>query len=385
MDLVKRPDNQYVDLFLYNSPDINPTEAIPATITKQYNQPIIDRPSDYYMWVEKLIVPLYEIPIFTFVTVSPTSLVSKYYSITLSYEGVDKQVYLNYMPRNDVPLNRSVISYQAFVDMVNVAFASALTMLAIPGSPTPPFMMYTNTNNLISIACRTDLYQDTLVNPIKIYMNFSLYELFQSLQNFVNANPANQIKGKDVQIIVHDNGNNQLYLPATAPTTQLGLNYSTINPSLPLGFTYLLMSQEYSSLYNWNDLNSIVLTSDTMGSRPSYLPNANDIANSTITTNTQNILNDFNPIPTIGTEDRSTLVYNAVNRRYIDLTGSNPIYNFNIKIYWTDQLNQFHQLLLTPGKSISIKLGFIRKGSPYLSLLQINEDYDEIEKQRKFK
>lgn len=340
-------DNVYVNTIIYNGT----TKFIPCRFQINNDQAIINNPSDYYLAVVKFTVPGANIPLFTF------NQTTNFYTVTLSYLNFDYQISLIYIPDN-TQNEFTVFSYQHFVDMINVALASSFTDLKTnnPGSVAtfPPVMIFNQTTQLFSILAPTKGYTGS--NPISIYFNQNLNSFFESFEAVFNG--LNTLNGKDVQITVEDKGNNLLFVQDP------GLNYNGIGYSLtklPAG-NYYSMSQEFPTLYLWNELQTIVIQSNGIPVRNEYL----NTQGSSGFNNQVSVLTDFSPSVTSGPEIRSQFQYIPNGQyRLIDLNGNIPIYSIGMDFKYSINDGSLNEILLSPGKSASCKLLFTRKGAGY--------------------
>jgi len=230
----------------------------------------------------------------------------------------------------------------------------------------PPFMTFDNINGIFNLLfARNGLWflgypsNNNSSTGVKLYFNSNLYKFFDSYDIFYNKiNIQTQVSGQDLQIIVEDQGNNILYPPSLIGND--GSQYSTNILSYDGG--YYIITQSYSTLFNWYDLKTIILASS--------IPTRNELYNNLLSsTNNQfkNMITDIIPLKNILTPYQQKLVieYNDAQGRIIDLTSSEPLYRFDLQLYWTNYLNILIPLRIPQYNQISIKIKFQRKGAFY--------------------
>ena len=151
----------------------------------------------------------------------------------------------------------------------------------------------------------------------------------------------------------------------------------------------IAITQEYSTLVNWNPLKAIVIGSDTIPAVGEFLPIAHydgwlnhekskeydDFLTATGQTrqdkdkdvfkkNTMNILDIYYPILTNPGDIRSNCVFSRddiSNGQVIELRHASPLTRFNIWIKWLDVYGNLHDLYLLPRCSCDIRFCFIKK------------------------
>jgi hypothetical protein len=356
-------DNVYVNLEIYNSTN----QLINADFNQTFNQNVLERPSDYELSIVRFSSPGTNIPIFIFNTTS------NYYTVTLSDATGNYQASLALIREDfrDPASTNYIFSYQNFVNMVNVAFAKAYAALLVgnPGTtaPSPPFMTFNPTEDVLRISYPQTGYSKQVFSATgatdsagtKVYMNASLFGYFESFPSRYYG--GGQLAGKDVQLLVYDDGDNNLVVGVAGTN---GVYKSTTNPNLPMG-PYYMMEQDYSTLYLWNDFSSIVITSNTIPVNKEYLPKINGQVN------VQPILTDFQPNVQSGPDAKSTLQYLPSGEyRVIDLVSDAPLNQFQFSVYWTDHTQTLYPLKLSPSDYVSIKILFRKKGSPFSKPVQ---------------
>jgi hypothetical protein len=195
-------------------------------------------PCDYYMSVVRFTVPSSYIPlqIFPIQPYPNTDPNRSTYSVTLSFGGTDKQVFLQWSPQNtyiptppppqfdpvtllptEGPIRSQFYSYYSlfsinyFLSLINNAFIVAFAELkaAQPSAPptSPPFFAYDPATRLISLYAQTSYNFSQTVPTIQIFMNTSLnVNIDNSFDTEFFA--FNQLSGKDVLFSIENTGTN---------------------------------------------------------------------------------------------------------------------------------------------------------------------------------
>lgn len=339
-----KEDNIYYNLNLVN----NSHETVPLQFSTTLSADIVPNNENYYFSVIRFNLDGAALPIFIFK--------NNTYYVTLEYNGFVASQVVIYASTSTVPLNNFVYSYQAFIEMINTAYASAFTALGLlttlPVGAVAPYMVYDTTNNLISMYAQISYYDRTLTTPIKIWMNDYLYFFFDNFRTLFNG--VNNADFRDFQILVYNIGNGQ--------------NTQTLNPSIPTG--YYKMTQEYQALFHWWDPLRISFKSNIMGLRSEYTSIQNTVSNeisvaggsgSGIPSITQ--LTDFIPAFDSGNASgwRSNLVYLPTSQyRLLDLIGVGSR-NIDLNVVWFDKQNIEHQFYLAPNRTATVKMLFVKK------------------------
>ena len=291
-------------------------------------EPILKKPSDYELAVVRFSIPSQNIPIFLW---KENSL-----SVSIKYLTSVFTVILQFIPNSPGGsydyYGPSIWNYQDLIDSINAGLLSSFNSF-VAGTPSfvgkpilPPYMTYTAQTELCSLVAPVE-YDTTITNPVYIYFNNNLANYFPALQNFGTADAT-----LNKWIRVKDNFNNR--------STIGGNNYYTI-------------TEEYNTLFLWNDLQKIVLETDT-------IPVNNELLGSQ-TNKTRKIITDFEPLSSIN--DRSAIqFYPQGALRFYDLVSNYPLTNMNVKIYWADKAGVQYPIYLNDTDNLTIKLYFKKKG-----------------------
>jgi hypothetical protein len=233
-------------------------------------------------------------------------------------------------------------SYNWFCMLVLEALQTAATNLAIDGLLPPLFYW---SNNAAVIEAQTEFYDmATLENPVEIWFNqplFNLFNSFPSTLGMVNGEYMNRIL---------------TYKVASLNTDLI----ETISGQ----DEFITVVQEYSTVLAWSPYTSIVFTSSSLPVGSSIvLPPQVTIENQ-IDYSTNQLSSQEQIITDLCTEDgtyRSSITYAPSLLRYIDLLGTTEIKNISVNVYLRTKLGSLIPFRLGSGGSLSMKLGFFKK------------------------
>lgn len=262
---------------------------------------------------------------------------------------------------------------------------------------TTPYMEYNPDSQLISLVTSTAYHNVNYSDqdqPLKIWFNTILWNFFTNFEKIYNGNTpaAYNTNGKNYNIIIKPTGINNAVIPAVFE--DFGVDVS--------GYR---MTQEFVSLYDWNSLRNIVfftsaipirsegipadifapwnvsttynsgvrvsynnstyqsLVNNNVGNQPDISPSYWSIAsNIGSSASLQPILTDFQLSVISGTEARSYAQYVPTSEyRLIDMTGTTPLNNIDIQVYWQDKFRTLYPLYINPLDSLDVKILFRRK------------------------
>jgi hypothetical protein len=283
------------------------------------------------------------------------------YTVGLSYGASNITVPITYVPQNATAVEPlppsafpngiqdistgyySIFSYNYFCQLVNTAFATALTQLialapAIPITTNPPFIKFDPTTDLFSIEIDPIFNQTTAATPINILMNNALYYLFYSFPVSRVAIGANTY----FELIAT---NNTITTTLTTPSA-----------------TILL--QERNSTNLWDNISSICITSQTIPIVRSQtlapgLYYEGGIIRSANNSLTQPILLEFS---VLNAEYNRSITYNPTAQyKTFCLNSDPPLYNFDIKFWYRSTLGILRPIALNSGATMTLKLGFFKR------------------------
>lgn len=372
-----KPDHIYLDCLVSNSSDAN-TPATFLTFTEIRDQAILDVCSDYYLCIERFYLetsnlPLLLMPILT----GQTDINKSSLSVTMTYKGYQYQQYLHYVPSNlsvgspNTPVVSvdysttyyDIYSYQNFIKMLNYAFIQCYKGLSITAgqggfplpSAYPPYMEFDP--NAEKAILNADIlgYDQSLLNPISIYMNSPLFQLFSSFDATFYGS-TNIVNGMNYMLNVYAFPNSGNVFSVTQPTA----------------INYLQCYQEYPTLgVVGNPVSSILFTtnmipvSGALVSTP-VIFNSTSTGQQTSNSAVSNMLTDITVGLTLGFEYKPNIIYNANPFRLISMQSEAPLRQYDISVFYKLHNGILRAFFLSPGSVSSIKIAFIKKSAKHL-------------------
>jgi hypothetical protein len=358
------PDVVYLDVVVSN---INSGDSSNFTkVFAEYNEartiPYLYDPNEYYGAVVQFTLDNTDTPLLEAQIVPDQSDANlTIYNVGLSYGASNIIVPITYIAQNATAVQPlppssfpsgiqdlntgyySIFSYNYFCQLVNTAFATALTQLialvpAIPITTNPPVIKFDATTDLFNITIDPIFDQTTAGTPINILMNNSLYYLFYSF-------PVSRVS---------IGSNTYFELIATSATI------TTI--SVPAPATILL--QEKNSTNLWDQISSVCITSQTVPVvRSQTLAPAlyyeGGIIRSANNSLTQPILLEFS---VQNSEYNRSITYNPTAQyKTFCMTSDCALYNFDIKFWYRSTIGILRPIALNSGATLSLKLGFFKR------------------------
>jgi len=231
------------------------------------------------------------------------------------------------------------------------AAGTALTANTAPRPlPNPPAIYYDSTSKCFVLYCDINWYDQSLPDAIDFYMNAPVYELMGSFPA-INYGYAASLQQRNFRMALRVFGdvNNQIVVRPDGTT-----------------WTAITSYQEWSTISAFSPILGFVFTSSSLPIIPSLQSNPlvyNNLAQATTGTNnsTSNIITDF-----IANDSfyKSNLVYlPTAQYRWISLTGTAPIQNIQISIFYRLRDGSLQPFLINSGGSVTIKLLFKRLDS----------------------
>ena len=306
------------------------------------------------------------------------------YSVTLTFQGIEVQTYVNWNPQDlSAPLPPTPLqtqnkrqfnqegyyncySYTFFIEriyealrvaFVNLGVLAAAAGLALP-TIYPPLISWDPTTNSASMygdALAYDVNPAIVANPIGVFMNAPLFNLFNSFPaTFLGYNVLN---GKNYRIPFVDVG-------GTNAVNLIPPGQNPVPPATYITYRAIIWTQEQSTTASWSPILSVVFTSNTLPIE------ANQVSTPVIFSDNINVAlggnnSDFaNIITDIVSEDgnyRPNLVYNpSAEYRRISLKGNRPLYSIDLNIYYKITTGELIPLKLFSGESLTAKILFER-------------------------
>lgn len=379
------PDNVYLDILVTN---FQSTTAKPEPFSYTDNRSIafLDSPSQYELSILRFQVDSANAP--TFIPSiepnqpDPTLTI---YSITMEYpvngQVVVHQEFLKFNPQDKsatIPAAPSktwnkqadfstgyytIYNYEFFLFNVNTCMTNCFNnlkakVLAINPMaffpPNRPFITWDTTQNVAVITAESLYFDESPLNltPIvRIYMNPAMFNLFSSFPMVFFGFEGITFGRNFLLGLVNIGTLNQVTI--TVPYSNPIISYNAIQSF-----------QEYSTISAWSPIQAIVFTSNTLQVQPTNVSPTVVISNNTATTPsnnsaTANIITDL--VTTSGQYAPSILYTPTAQYRMISLSGTSPLTNLDIQIYYRLRDGSLIPFVLSSGGSVSLKLGFFLK------------------------
>jgi len=363
-------DHIYLNLQVQNESFTNGT---PASIFKTFREPIIDKPSLWYVSLIKAEVPMTYVPLFDFVTyckrplTSPTTPQSELV-ITFTYLGVDYTSKLTYVsgfapPVSIVQERFPIYTIDQFILICNNAFQTAFSLLPAPLQATlgaSPVVTYDPTIRLFGVQYPqgyTSNVSDPAYTGIQVWMNDNLYNIFDTLpyRQYDDSNGSNGYKNNRLYVDVVLTGVGSNILNRT--TTALVSNAPRVSPQNNL--VWYAMIQEINSIANLYAIASIIFTSN-LPTVPEYINSISTAGLSSQDSIIQfPILSEVSPPP--GDTDQRLIYIPQAEYRLRVMSSNEPISNIQLSVFYQDKSGLIQPLILPSRESLSIKILFRKK------------------------
>lgn len=340
---------------------------IPAIMTLNTHQPILDKASDYRMIISRFSIPGRAIPLFFFQTEDfPNSNPNTgIYSVTIGYQGnYSAPVSLILVPETLTPPKLPlfspqtpsqdeqdtyyyVYSYSNLANMVTTALRTAINSVGFLPIGVDAYMTYNSVNSLFSLFGTNNMASSGSPfdpNNVQIFFNTPLSTFFTGFKSIHKS--YNNINGQDELILIENTRIN-------TTATQDGFN-----PNIPDG--YYQMQEEFNSDSSLETLTRIIITSNGFGGVLAQ----SEINSQLSSGGYGNIVADFVPAASIATGSyRSKLQYYAQSEFYRrTLTSGGPLVSINLNFQWQGiRPSTIRQLILEPGDTLSIQFVFEKK------------------------
>lgn len=369
-------DFVHVNIILQNQELLLPGEipVFAATTNYSLDTPLIKKCDDYYLIVDSFNCSLSNIPVFipdiqpNIPPYNNTNVDKTMYSFTMEYNGiVSDQIFVDFISQNPnkyvFPPNPAqdrtttyyyvytyTIMCEMFNNALNNAFINLGSKVVLPGLSTAPYFYYDNSSQKFSLVCQKIFYDlVNVVTPIKIFCNYSLFELIYSLPNtYLGDNQGNvPSSGRDFQLYVTDLGNNIISYPGVP------------NPA----GDFIETTQNNSSIYSFFPMKSMYVATSNIPVMTSLVPRKpiEFYKNPNVVSKQQNIL-DIDPV-IIGNlvKNRNYIQFRSVIYSPITLSSSTPLNSLNVSLYWRDRFGNSYIVYLNNNQPSNIRLLFIKR------------------------
>lgn len=351
-------DTSYI---YYNASFLNNGfDPVPAKISENRTQPILDTPEDYDMSVIRFSIDTSSIPINVPIMQNITgvpSMTDTESRVLIGYQGLYYGDYVVYTEDSLHPLYKfpTIYNYQRWLDLVNTCIAKIYTdnSPSIPG--TPPQYIYDPVTQLISIYVDSNYLPAAGANQIKLYLNNVLIEYLYNFEYIVDNLDVSFVDfDHDYQLVITNT--NTSVMPAVGSRQNLPISLQTTTPLYKC-------TQTTNSMAHWLSFRSIILSSTLLPFRSEAIPNKVAQADNYSSNNIFPILSDFIiPSQNNVTDFLCTVEYlPTAEYRRISLNGRTPLTNIDLTFYWTDYAGNKYPIYLPRNTGLSVKIIFEKK------------------------
>lgn len=347
-------DNVYVNVVINNP--IDDTTRLPlwkeGCYEATFPTPILVDPRKYYASIVRFslpinCVPLTIFPLNTAAGQTNANLSNLLIGIQVGGNNYDQYVVYN-SPNNLTPPAVSppftsfsftqasspyyfLYSIQQLLTMINTALNAAFVAAGSPGGGAAPYYIYDSKSQLFSLIVTSAF----LGASAKIYMNGALQTYFISFP-FTTQNDPN----KGPNLFFHDLSN---------------LPYGQSSP--------YMFTEEFVSVNMWLDARRILVTTNSIPISTESAPNATPLTFNPAGLDTAlPIISDY-ILSFNNVADISSLITYIPSAQYrlADLLSSGQLNRINLHFYWVSETGIQQPLLISPGTSITVKIGFFKK------------------------
>lgn len=349
-------DNVNLSDFIYYECQISNEEgaslSLPATYDEQRQQPLVNKASDYKFAVIRLETNLSNIPMFLVGNEANYPL-----SFELVYNGAVGPIIITKTLFNTQVLRKSIYTNQIVLNEYNdklkegwddliIAYNAILGPLAwqtdVNKPQSYPGVEYDTSTKLYSLLIDAKAQTTNVNNGVFWGANDNLFRLLAGM----NADRIADSGFRFVYVFPFGFANSNVETPVAPPSGYAG--------------PYLRMTQVWSSDPLWYSVSQVVITSDALGCRKTYIGNPNQKGINIL----RNVIADF----TI-TMDNTDSSSPATRYRYIppgeyrwtDMFSDEPLNRIEFKVYYLFKSGQLYPVLVQSNDSLTMKFLFARK------------------------
>lgn len=345
--------NSDTEFVYYEAQYINDTAStVPAAFKDSRTDPIVSNMSEYKMAVTRLSIGAAALPLFVVRGNKPNCSVAMYYApdnigatgtvfdavatarvfeISNFFNATDRGGGLN------ATLAKVFLNLQNQYDVIHGPGAWAANAL-LPQNP--PGFQYDPDTNLITMYTPPENL-DTDPNRVNLFMSGDITPFFFGFA-FYPAGPSPFVSPAWYRFSVNQSFNQ--------PTVTIG------------GDSYLPITQDYSSVSKWYTFNRLVLVSESLGSRNTYISfiKAGDTSSSsnrqfaTIVDFSTNLDNSLQNNPA------TNITYIPQNLRWIDCLQDGALKTVNLSLQFLDEAGDFLPATIVSGSSFNVTLCFAK-------------------------
>ena len=387
------PENVYLDIMTTNVLG-NRTEPLPIQFNENRTNAILDNAGDYCMSVVRFSLDTQTLPVFIPVinTAGDDPNETVYY-VSMEWNGITYNQAIEWIPQNQYlsppplgqyPTEQSMnqpyyyaYDYQWIAYLVQNALVACMNSLkktydgspTEPGEPTPiavdpeiqditpPTFVYDPTSQSFIISANKKYFEFLSPtgsnNPIKLFFNSQLFELFSS---FPALNYGMTDQYKHYQIIFNSsNGANEISVP-------------TVPEDDEIPQTFIQVIQETPTLANLTPVSAIVFTSSMLPILPEQISSPQIFiegahASTGNNANIGQIITDLESDD--GTYKPSIQYTPTAEYRRISLLSSRPLTHIQLSVYWRNRYGDLIPVTLAGGASMTCKILFQKRSSIY--------------------
>ena len=380
MSYPNQPDKVYYDLVISNLS--GNLKGLPPPILF-YNEtrstPLIYDPSSYYLSIVRFSLDTSTLPVFVpEIQLQQDNPNLTVYSFTISWTDpasgttYDAQEYMKFIPQDETkeePLPPSktsngfqdnstgyyfVFNFQFIVFLINNTLDACYKSLQAKVSGLPsnyaPVMTWNSDSNKAILYTDVLGYDLTLANPMKVFMNSSMTQLFNSFPLKIISYGNTGDLGKNTQIMTNSFG------------------YANVVPfpggSSQAFFDAIVIDQEFSTISSINPVMSIVFCSNSLPivsnniSKPLLIYQGSALMSSG---NNNLIANVITDLQLDGSYKPNILYQPQGQYRLIDMVGSRPLIDVDISVFWRDRFGALNSFFLSAGSTCTLKILFTKK------------------------
>lgn len=355
-------ENVYFNAILNGPPATGAIDGIPAVFDVTRTQPILAKPSDYFVSIVRMAVPLNSMPIFICpISVQPNTTP---WVVGIDYNGAYyKQTVLWQTELYTTPQTgpfgldwyHFCFSYGTFVSMINVAIAGAYAAFAAANPAAPqaianqaPFLIFNPVTELFSWvwhqswASLPPAVYPPAAGVARVGLNFSLLAVFDGFRTLL-VNGSSPDPDDQANYVFEDTGDNTY---AALPNTRFTI-------------------QGFDTISLLANLRRLVVTTASLPIVPESVPGSSPTAGIVSQSNvasTLPILTDFVPQLDFSNDVRSNVYYvPSAQYRLTNLVSDLPLYRVQLSFWWQSADGTLIPIIIPRNQQVEVKLAFFKK------------------------
>lgn len=371
-------DNQYFEIII-NGPSYSSTGGnIQANYSTTRTTPIVDKPSDYYLAVARMTIPLNLLPLFIFPVIpnqanpnlSPFKLSLLYknvvYSADLIWVTQDPNIVPPVQDKAKQVITPYYFAYEWYhlIKIINVTLATIYDA-AKAANPADPNFAFTRKPTLI-------------FDPVSGLFSFVVPKVWATFTSFdQNGSTSNNVYlAANTEFVEFMNGfyYNE-YTRFLGPYDSVYNIYDFGNNNFSGDANFITFIQNINTLGLINSLKRIVVTSSAIPCNQEMIPSTSlDNTGLDLSQGSLPIIADF-IVQNSDLNSARSIAYVLPNfYRFIDLKSTTPLSRINCSVFWSDNENNLFPIEVGTNQQISIKLAFIRKSIANIYNINGNEN-----------